>query len=150
MTLTIDKLMKKMTEHTENVKKNGKRLPMRFSEAAMIGDCIAQGDLMITKCGPKIPGGYELIKNPTQKDLQLVPGNTVGSHHVLESFDGVALYRQPTWNEETLDGPIVTVDREVSILHPTHATITLTPGTYSMIYQREWDREQKKEARARD
>jgi hypothetical protein len=113
------------------------------------GDCIWQGDLgLVIVADKKPPKGY--VK-PNKATVQLVPGNTVGSKHCLDTLDGVEMYVPNEWNEETLDGPFLMVNKEVNVLHPTHGTVTIPAGfNVQCYYQREYDRELERERRARD
>lgn len=125
--------------------------PARFTEACVDGDAIWQGDLGLVIAGSKAPKGYVCVSQPTDLDRQLVPGNTQGAKHCLDSLDGVTLYRPVGWNEESLDGPYLQLAEERTVLHPTHGSVTIPAGfSVQCHYQREWDREQAKERRARD
>lgn len=124
--------------------------PFRIPDAWMAGDCGAQGDLIIVILD-KIPEGFERVKEPTQKDMQLVWGETQGSKHCLDSLDGVALYRRSDWGADTLVGPTFTCEEERVINHPTHGAWTIPAGrTIGIEYPRERDAELKKERRNAD
>lgn len=122
-------------------------MPLRFTEACSVGDCIWQGDLGLVIANKK-PKNYVKAVNPT---VQLVPGNNVGAKHCLDSLNAVEIYLPKEWNEESLEGPFLVVKNEVNILHPTHGTVTI-PGGFSVQchYQREWEKEQERERRAKD
>lgn len=121
--------------------------PVRFTEACTSGDRIWQGDLALTIVN-KIPSNYRLQKNPSN---QLVVGNTEGAKHCLDSLDGVKLYLPKNWNEESLQGPTLVLSKERTILHPTHGHVTIPAGfIVHCTYQREYDKEQERERRARD
>lgn len=150
--------MPTMTE-IEKIQKHAKRIasgkdskvqpgmPARFTEAATIDDCIWQGDLALV-IAAEIPDGYEKSANPSS---QLVPGNTQGAKHCLDSLDGVELWLPKVWNEEVLEGPYMRLSKERTVLHPTHGPVTIPAGfSVQCHYQKEWDREQAKERRARD
>lgn len=124
--------------------------PIRFPEAASELDTIRQGDLYLTVC-ERVPSGYVRIDKPKDSDRQLVPGNTQGAKHCLDSLEGVELYRPKEWTEETLEGPYMRLAKERTVLHPTHGSVTLVASMgFHCTYQREWSREQAKERRARD
>src|SRR5687767_13632721 len=74
--------------------------PERFTEACTAGDAIRQGDLYLV-LAEAVPSGYEQVATPKDADRQLVPGNTVGAKHCLDSLDGVELWRPAQWTEET-------------------------------------------------
>ena len=105
-----------------------------------------------------VPDGYELIKNPTDADRQLVPDNgRPGSHHRLASFDGVELYRPKDWGKDDTDlrGPAVVFTKPNSIVHERgtqpHGTVFIDdPMTIVCRYQRNYDAEQKAARRAMD
>lgn len=124
--------------------------PERFTAAATENDCIVQGDLYIV-VALKAPSGYVRINKPKDADRQLVPGNTQGAKHCLDSLAGVELWRPKNWTEESLEGPFLRLSQERTILHPTHGAVTIPAGmSVQCHYQKEWDREQAKERRARD
>lgn len=124
--------------------------PYRISEAASVGDRGWQGDLRI-EIVDKIPSDYVRVENPKPVDCQLVPGNNIGSRHCLDSLEGVELYRPKVWNDEVLTGPAFVLHQERTICHPTHGDVTIPAGfTVVTGYQREYDKEQQRERRARD
>lgn len=121
-----------------------------FTEAATAGDFIRQGDLYLIVVD-RMPTDYAEVVRPTVKDRQMVPGNTEGAKHCLDSLAGVKLFRPTEWNEESLRGPAFVLTKPRKILHPTHGNIIIPAGlTIVCRYQREWDREQAAERRARD
>lgn len=124
-------------------------MPFRIPDAWMHGDAGAQGDLVII-CIDKVPSGYKLAKNLEAADMQLVPGNTEGAKHCLDSLEGVKLYRKQG-DDDSLDGPCVRVAVDRVITHPKHGHWTIPAGRLVKIeYAREFDAEQKRERRARD
>ena len=132
----------------ENVKPGS---PERFTAAASKGDCIRQGDLYLV-IGDAIPGdGFKLIENHDDLNKQLVPGNTQGSKHCLDSLVGVKLYRPEKFDNESTIGPVLELSHDRVVQHPTHGHVTLLAGTIvECHYQREYDAEQKREMRAKD
>lgn len=122
---------------------------LSFSPAASVGDTIAQGDLYIM-VADKMPAEYELVE-ANVANLQLVPGNTQGARHCLDSFDGVTMYRPKTWTEEDLRGPYLQLTKDRTVLHPTHGPVNLIAGmNYLCGYQKEYDTQERKERRNRD
>lgn len=124
-------------------------MPARISEAAQSGDGIWQGDLLV-EVVEKVPAGHKLAKNPA---VQLVPGNTQGARHCLDSLHGVKVYYPANWPdvEETLVGPCLVLTQERTILHPTHGPVTVPAGfTVLLSYQREYDAELKRQRRSQD
>lgn len=124
--------------------------PERFTDAAQSGDVIAQGDLYLMIVD-SVPDGYKQVLKPKVIDKQLVPGNTVGSRHCLDSHAGVALYHPENWDGNDLRGPCLVLTQERTILHPTHGNVTIPAGfTVLCGYQPEFDVEARRERRARD
>lgn len=148
-------VIENIQKHAEKIRngehdKIGPGVPVTMSIALMANEGVAQGDLNII-VADKVPERYVRIENPSGSDKQLVPGNTVGAKHCLDSLDGVTLYRPQRWTEESLDGPCLVLTQERTILHPTHGAVTVPAGmTVVCHYQREWDRELANERRARD
>lgn len=146
-------VIEQIEQHCQRITDGSERvypgMPMRFTEACVTGDCIWQGDLgLVISDSKNPPVGY--IK-PEKASVQLVPGNTVGSKHCLDTLEGVEMYIPKKWDEETLDGPFLVIKKEVNVLHPTHGTVTIPAGfNVQCYYQREYDRELERERRARD
>jgi hypothetical protein len=125
-------------------------MPIAFTDACVAGDTIRQGDLYLVIVAD-VPKGYAEVTKPTKADRQLVPGNTEGSRHCLDSLAGVKMYRPAKWDEESLDGPCLVLTKARKVLHPTHGTALLPAGfTVVCKYQREFNKEQQKALRARD
>ena len=104
----------------------------RFPEAAAVGDYFRQGDIYITKLGVVVGKKSKVV-------LQLAPGTTKGSRHVLDSPDGVSMYLIP--NADALTGPVIETTCERTITHPEHGDVLLTPGVYGITYQRAYAEE---------
>ena len=125
-------------------------MPASFSEACTPGDCIVQGDLYLGII-ESVPAGFTSVENPVEEDKKLVPGETHGSRHVLDSLEGVTMFRPKEWSEESLEGPCFRLTQERTVLHPVHGPVTIPAGfTVQCRYQREYDKELQKERRARD
>lgn len=64
-----------------------------FPEAATIGDAVRQGDVYIQLIDPldEPPVFYSKLKKP-EFPLQLAPGDTKGSRHMLEYSDGIEVW----------------------------------------------------------
>lgn len=126
--------MKNVVELIESVaKKVAKRQTQRFPEGASVGDCVRQGDVYITLAAC-VPAGY---RKSVKWDLQLAPGNTQGSRHILDSRSGVTCYVHPQASE--FDGPVLVLTEERELTHPEHGNWILPPGTYGISYQRTQD-----------
>lgn len=126
--------------------------PIHMTDAWTVGDCARQGDLYIDviESPKKCPQGFVAVEL-TDKDRQLVPGNTEGAKHVLENLAGVTMYRPENWNEESLVGPILILSRPNTIKHPTHGHVHIPAGfAVACNYQVEYDAQLRREARARD
>lgn len=104
---------------------------LRFSEAALPGEKLVQGDLYITKLA-ELPADCVEDKSPS---LQLAPGNTKGSRHTLDSLEGVTKFRRRSPN--ALQGPILKLKKDRVVPHPEHKYLGLTSGSiYEVTYQR--------------
>lgn len=125
-------------------------MEVSFTDACTLGDTIRQGDLYLI-VADKIPQEYNKVEKLGEIDKQLVPGNTQGAKHCLDSLDGVTLYKPKIWNEESLDGPCLVLEKERKVLHPIHGSVVIPAGfTIQCVYQREYDKELEKERRTRD
>lgn len=146
MSISIEEMVKSVS----NVDRVAPGLPASFTEAACAGDFGWQGDLKLTVLD-KVPASQKKVAKPSDLDRQLVPGNTEGAKHCLDSLDGVALYRPSEWSEESLIGPTLKLTKDRVIMHPTHGHVTVLAGTIiGCTYQREFDAELRRETRARD
>lgn len=144
----VTKHAKKIASGKHETVKPGQ--PARFTEASTPQDAIWQGDLCLEVVS-SITEGFLLLKTPRETDKQLVPGNTQGARHCLDSLSGVAMYRPERWDAESLEGPCLVLSQERTVLHPTHGAVTIPAGFIVQChYQREWDKELQKERRSRD
>jgi hypothetical protein len=93
-----------------------------------------QGDVLLTAM-PALPAGLEAVPLLPHEPHPLVAGPDAGSH-VLEGNRGLRLYRQPgsgasaSWLEVTGD--------DVTLDHHQHAPLTLEPGVWRVVQQREY------------
>lgn len=110
-----------------------KRETQTFPAGASICDSVRQGDVYITLLG-EVPAGYKLEKN---WDLQLAPGTTQGSRHVLDLRSGVQCYRHEDASE--FDGPVLVISELREVTHPQHGHWILPPNIYGFSYQRTQD-----------
>ena len=133
-------------------------LPFSLTDAHSVGDEVWQGDLGI-QIVDGVPGGYVRIAEPKDQDRQLVPlDGSPGSHHRIQSWDGVELYRPFGWGESDTDlrGPCVVFTRPNAIVHEPghsspHGTVNVeSPMTVLCRYQRNLNHELREERRARD
>ncbi len=127
-------------------------MPFRITEAASPGDAVWQGDLAIeVVADDEMPLNYAEVERPTDADRQLVPGNTRGAKHCLDSLSGVRVFRPKSWPNVTRTGPLLRLSEERTILHPVHGPVTVPAGMSVLCsYQREWDAEQRAERRNAD
>lgn len=120
---------------------------IRFPAAANLGDCVRQGDLYLTLVN-SVPADFA---RPEKPSVQLVPGNTEGAKHCLDSLAAVDLFVPPKWDAESLVGPCFVTREEVTVLHPKHGSVTIPAGmTIRCDYQREYDAERSRERRNAD
>jgi hypothetical protein len=150
-----------VSDHASHVESVAPGLPAEFNAANVPGDCIVQGDVYITVVG-NWPKGHEPVdaRKLTEVDRQIVPETGAGSHHRLDSLDGVEMRRPPGWkvdkDTESLDGPSFRVGKPTVLRHcpghdHPHGPVTLVPGhIYHATYQRTLVGEERREARARD
>lgn len=80
--------------------------PQHFPEAASIGDAVRQGDIYIQLIDPASVETFGGLFTPVPEDqlasnLQLAPGNTKGSRHVIASTDGLSMW-QPIKTDEAV------------------------------------------------
>lgn len=144
----IEKKMAKVRSGKDASVKPGQ--PERFTAAACKGDAIRQGDLYLV-IGDKVPKDFVRCEDVSEVNKQLVPGNTQGAKHCLDSLCGVELYRPKAWSEESTVGPVLVLSQDRTVQHPTHGHVTLLAGTVvECHYQREYSSELRREARARD
>ena len=147
MLTAIDKITRRAKRIADGNDKIQPGQAARLSEAASVNDFARQGDLYLYVVAA-IPSGYSKTAKPS---LQLVPGNTEGAKHCLDSLDGVELYLPADWNEETLAGPCMKLTKERTVLHPTHGDISIPAGfTILCGYQRDYDYETMRERRNAD
>lgn len=88
--LTIDKAVARVDEAVERVKNDAEQ---RFPDAASIGDAVRQGDIYIQKIPEpsETPKFYKRVMAPVYP-MQLAPGNTKGSRHMLEESVNAKVY----------------------------------------------------------
>ena len=126
-TVTARKAFGEIARHAEKIKNDEHQTAGEMS----VGDAWAQGDIALVRL-EAVPNNAVRVKSPSP---QLAPGNTQGSRHVLESLTGVTVYTlaDPT----ALDGPILDCPKGCTVTHPEHGWVTLRPGVYGVVYQRQ-------------
>lgn len=121
--------------------------PFRLNEAASVGDGVWQGDLGL-EVVESPPVGHVKAKMPL---TQLVPGETRGARHCLDSVDGVEMWLPGEWPRVTQLGPCFRLSRERTVEHPIHGDVTIAAGhTILCSYQRDYDFVAKQERRNAD
>ncbi len=146
--------MAQIEQHAKDIREGRAKIgpgnPIRISEAADVGEGVWQGDLGIEIVDTTPPLAKAIwIKG----DLQLVPGNTQGSKHVLQSAENCLLWMPDGWGHyyEGLIGPTIKCLAESTIVHPTHGAVTIPADRIVRIrYQRERDAELKRDRRNAD
>lgn len=125
------------------------RPPAVFNEDAAVNTAIAQGDLNLV-IRESVPENYQLR---TDTNLQVVPGQTLGSRHCLTRASECQVFDPPGWGPDydELQGPFLVTQGATEVAHPTHANVEIPGGKIvECSYQRTWDQEQRRERRARD
>ena len=91
-TATVD-IMVGMNRVTEAVEKIKNDMPQKFPEAASIGDAVRQGDVYIQLIEPVTAAPeFYVEQKKVSYPVQLAPGNTKGSRHLLEESPGAVVY----------------------------------------------------------
>jgi hypothetical protein len=88
--MTVDQALVRVNEAVEKVMNDADQ---RFPEAASVGDAVRQGDIYIQKIDDvtSTPKLYKKLNN-VKYPMQLAPGNTQGSRHMLEEAEGTTVY----------------------------------------------------------
>jgi len=111
----------------------------QFPVAASTGEYVRQGDVYITLI-EKID--KDMVKEP-HPEKQVAPGNTKGSRHILDSLEGVTVYKKS--NATVLDGPVLFLEADRVLTHPEHGDFKLNAGCiYGITYQRMFAEELKR------
>jgi hypothetical protein len=89
-TMTIEQALDQVTAAVEHIKNDAEQ---RFPDAANVGDAVRQGDIYIQKIDTvtTTPLFYKPLSN-VKYPMQLAPGNTQGSRHMLEESAGATVY----------------------------------------------------------
>lgn len=144
---TVETALKKLEDKREAISRGDSKVapgePIHITEAFAPGDGVAQGDLYFEVL-EDIPKGYELQEKPA---LQLVPGNSVGSKHWLESLEGVEVFYRKGFsltNLEEVDGPVLRFRQPGKVTHPTHGPVHCPAGMIvALYYQVEFEKDQR-------
>lgn len=90
-----------------------------------------QGDVALVRID-KLPEGKKIT------ELQLAPGTTKGSRHILADFEGIIIQH----SNHPLYGPAFQAKERFTLTHPEHAHYSLPPGCYQVIYQQDNEMEE--------
>jgi len=137
--MSTTQLLEEIQNSVNQVKTDNTKI---FPIAATPGDYVRQGDLYITLL-EKIPQDVKLDDSP---QAQLAPGASKGSRHILDSLDGVKIFKRSS--ASALQGPILSLSQSRTVTHPEHGDIELFEGgCFEITYQRQHAEELR---RARD
>jgi len=94
-----------------------------------LGDVVRQGDLYLC-CIDKLPEGV------ATKDMQLAPGNTQGSRHILSGDVSIVKPSKFGKLDTVLIGPAFTCKGDTTVTHPEHGHKVLPADTtWQVVYQ---------------
>jgi hypothetical protein len=102
-TATVSKTLADIHEAVEKIKNDQMQ---HFPEAASLGDAVRQGDVYIQVIDESTLTGLAGFYSPVpaadlENHLQLAPGNTKGSRHILQSAEGLEMWL-PVDNDEAI------------------------------------------------
>ena len=125
------------------------RPEVRDVRGMVSGEAIRQGDVYLLKVDDKADM-YKALKDFRQsdkgkvtQDMQLAPGTTKGSRHILAANPGLTVYA-PAQNADPLEGPYIEATEDFELTHPEHANFLFGPGKYACIYQRDYATEERR------
>lgn len=98
---------------------------------------IRQGDVLVVPCDTMPEGGAEKVKRE-QGRLVLAHGEATGHAHAIADAGAEMLVTKDEAAELYL---LVHGTDPVSLVHDEHDTLTIAPGTYRVIRQREYSPE---------
>lgn len=103
-TATVSKTLADIHEAVEKIKNDQLQ---HFPEAASLGDAVRQGDVYIQLIGDSaleaLDGFYSAVPAAeVANHLQLAPGNTKGSRHILQSAEGLEMWLPVDTDESIL------------------------------------------------
>lgn len=92
-----------------------------------------QGDIHLVLIS-KLPSNA--IKDVPTSRILLGEGEIAGHRHeIIDAVDKVHAYRKA-------EALYLSVEEEISLVHPEHKAIALLPGTYEVIRQHEYERKE--------
>lgn len=122
-----------VAEAITKVKKSAEKMHSQKTErigSPSLGDVVRQGDIYLV-CIKELPkDGKET------KDLQLAPGNTQGSRHIMSgNVKMVTGVKFQNFNS-VLVGPAFKCEGDATVTHPEHGNKILPEGTvWQVVYQ---------------
>lgn len=136
MELTADQAFDQIKGRAESIKSDALHTYINAGDKGNgvvmeVGDAHRQGDIYIRKIAA-VPAGVQKME---QVRLQLAPGESQGSRHVLDSASGVQMF-EPGAQATVLDGPVFVLKERRTVTHPEHGDVSLPEGTYCIDYQR--------------
>lgn len=90
-----------------------------------------QGDVLLVSVDA-VPDGAKAVKREAGRTV-LAHGEATGHHHSFGADAGVALMEVPTGER------FLRVTKVAALEHQEHTTITVPPGVFRVIRQREYD-----------
>lgn len=120
----------------QQIERAAQQASPRLRKVAVIqpGEAIRQGDIYVVRIA-KAPKQVGMLT----ANRQLAPGQTRGSRHVVEGE--LKVYEAPE-RGSPLEGPVVVATKAFRVTHPEHAHFELPAGTYRVLYQRDFSREE--------
>lgn len=101
-----------------------------------------QGDVFVHRIDA-LPEGLEKIGTDPQFPTKyvLAHGEVTGHCHAIEECEAVSMFKDT-------DGQFyLSIGKTVELTHQEHDTLTLEPGSYRVIRQREWSSEEERYVR---
>ena len=99
-TYNVSRTLADIAAAVEAIKNDGLQ---HFPEAASVGDAVRQGDVYIQLINEAdIAAAGPLFRKMAEPRLQLAPGDTKGSRHILASAEGVEMWEPTLTDESTL------------------------------------------------
>lgn len=95
-----------------------------------------QGDVFIERIS-ELPGGLVPVARERGR-VVLAHGEVTGHAHAIANRDARLLARPGETLGEAVERWLHIGDDGATLTHEEHATITLAPGVYRVVHQREW------------
>lgn len=93
---------------------------------------VRQGDILLVPV-EKLPEGLKAVPRENGR-IVLAEGEATGHLHAIEAPEAMFL----ATDLAEVEGRFLAVEAEVALVHPEHDTVTLAPGDYAVIRQREY------------